>query len=173
MRCFICAEVCDESRAKIHKFAKGLSREKFKVVDEKNLHITIKFLGDIGEDEVAVCKKAIDECVNGSISVKISGGGAFPSLARARVIFINVISEDLERIANCIHNKTKGIGDEKPYVGHLTIARVRDGYINAQRISEELKPLKIDEKIKKIALMKSTLTPNGPVYEEVYAKVLE
>ncbi|MGC9057879.1 MAG: RNA 2',3'-cyclic phosphodiesterase [Candidatus Micrarchaeia archaeon] len=173
MRCFISAEVCGETRKKIYEFAKRLDREKFKIVDEKNIHITIKFLGDIGDDEIAMCRKAIDECTSrcNNIKVKMSGGGAFPSLDRARVIFVNVFSKELEMVANCIHNKTKGIGDEKPYVGHITIARVRNGSVGAYKIVEELKSLNIDEYIKKIALIKSTLTPNGPVYEEVYAKL--
>lgn len=173
MRCFIAAHISDKVKREIAEFSKRLDKEKFKVVDEKNLHITIKFLGDVDKDEIELCRCALDDCVRLPVNVRFDGGGAFPNHERARVIFVNVISGELDRIANCIHNKTKGIGDEKPYIGHLTIARLRDGrYINAQKIIEEMKRINISGEIQTISLMKSTLTPSGPVYEEVYTKTV-
>lgn len=172
MRCFIAAHISEKSKKGIYEISGGFDRGLFKVVSEENLHITVKFLGEIGEDEVEACKRAIDGCVSGPVRIKIEGGGAFPNMRRARVIFVNAISDELGRIANCIRNRTVGIGDERPYIGHITVARVRGGPVDASKIIGELGKIEIEGGLQKISLMKSTLTPEGPVYEEIYAKVV-
>ncbi len=170
MRCFIAAEVPSFAIQSILECAGELNKELWRPVKPQHMHITIKFLGDVGEDEMQVCKSAIEDCAHDQIPFKIYEGGAFPNPKYARVLFAKVDSMQLQNIAKCIHNKTKGIGDERPFVPHITIARARNRKVNANAEIKKLGKLSIESKVKAIALKKSTLTPNGPVYEDIYIK---
>lgn len=174
VRCFIAAEVSDDAKGIIARIMRKVGDGRLKVVGKELLHITIKFLGEIGEDDVEKCKAVIDSCTDRKIPVTLFGGGAFASPYKARVIFVNVISTELVRTAECIRSGTTGFGDDgRPFVSHLTVARSRGKPINASGIIEMLKQVQLDETIEKITLKKSTLTPTGPVYDDIYVKCLK
>ncbi len=170
MRCFIAAEVSENAKDRIMDTLKDADMKAFRPIGKEHMHITLKFLGEVGDEEIEVCKKAIDECIHNKIPITLAGGGAFARPGHARVVFVNVVSDELERIARCIRNASAGIGDDRPFVGHLTVARARFGPSNASGLVGLLGGIEIREDIEKIALKKSTLTPQGPVYEDIYAK---
>jgi len=173
MRCFIAAEISEDTKEKIAGCMRGVDKDELKIVGRDLLHITIKFLGEINEEDLEVCRNAIERCTSRKIPVKISGGGAFQNPYKARVIFVNALSKELEQTAKCIHNLTRAYGDDKEFVGHITVARARGRPINAMDIIERLNKVQSEEMIEKIVLKKSTLTPTGPIYEDIYVRMLE
>lgn len=168
MRCFIAADVSERVKQEIIECVGELKHELWRQVKPQHMHITVKFLGDIQNDEIEVCKNAIRECAKNKIPFTINGGGAFPNPKYARVLFARVESIPLQNTAACIRNKTKGIGDERQFVPHLTIARAKYRKVNANEQIRKLERLAIEDYVKTISLKKSTLTPQGPVHADIF-----
>jgi len=133
------------------------------------LHLTINFLGEIANTERAV------EAMNGlkkytRFTARLGGVGAFPDEKRARVIWLGVsdngtstrMAEDLcKELKNC----------DRPFVPHITLARVREGGDRATAQDFVIKHKDVEAgtyEAQKVFLKKSTLTPAGPIYENVY-----
>lgn len=173
MRCFIAVDISEEAKNEIsHIVAKAIGQG-FRPVAAKNMHITIKFLGEISEKELAMCKLAVDGCaVGGPINVLLHGGGAFNNVRRARVVYVNCGSAELEKIAACIGKFTRGIGDERKFNGHITVARAKDMPADASKLISALNSISRTEEVRAVRIYKSTLTPEGPEYQVIYEKML-
>ncbi len=142
-----------------------------KTVEEENLHINIKFLGEISEKQAEEVKEVLKKLKAKPFNALINGIGFFPSENFIRVIFIKVISEELMKINEFIEEKLyeKGFMKEKrEYAPHITLARVKRplskkeaGYLKEKEIKKEIR-------IREIELIKSTLTKQKPVYETIF-----
>ena len=150
---------------------------KVKAVERENLHITLKFLGEVSEDKLPDIKNCIEKSCKDfkKFSIKLKGLGAFPSLSRPRVIWIgvddgkDVLSEIMRRLDVCFQKL--GFKKEKSYVPHMTIARVK-GFIKLDPrpyLKKDFGPVMIEE----IKLKKSTLTPKGPIYDDIFVLELQ
>jgi 2'-5' RNA ligase len=149
---------------------------KIKIVEPKNIHITIKFLGDTNikliEEIYDKIKYSVKEIKPFDITLK--GTGVFPDTNYIKVIWVGIKNGILlEEISNKIEENLNKIGIEKEkrkFSAHLTIARVKSAK-NKDKI------LKIIEKYKNyhfgkinvnsIILKKSELTPKGPIYTNI------
>ncbi len=140
-----------------------------KLVERENVHITLKFLGEIDEKTFEMVRQIVEDCKVGSFNITLRGVGFFPNERYVRVVWIGVDNyEPIERMARCIDEKLKNMGfqREKSYVPHLTVARAR-GRITIRNL-EKFKNMRFAEmEVKEIKIKKSTLTPNGPVYEDL------
>jgi len=150
---------------------------KVKAVEKENLHITLKFLGEVSEDKLPYIKNCIEKSCKKfkKFSIKLKGLGAFPSLSRPRVIWIGVdegkdtISEIMKRLDECFQKL--GFKKEKSYVPHMTIARVK-GFIKLDPrpyLKKDFGSVLVEE----IKLKKSTLTPKGPIYDDIFILELQ
>ncbi|NMB41334.1 MAG: RNA 2',3'-cyclic phosphodiesterase [Firmicutes bacterium] len=162
-------EIQKELKGKI----KGIRR-----VAPRLLHITIKFLGKINEEQVALMKAPLRKLASRTSSFKISlaGLGAFPSPARPRVIWIGIsdgrkalvdLAKEIEKIYEDLQFKdaTARINNKK-YRPHLTIGRKKRSEIFEAEPSVFTEPWECKTKlnIDSIYLMKSVLRPTGPLY---------
>lgn len=166
MRSFIAIEV---------PFFKGIEElqssieGKFKAVEKENLHLTLKFLGEISERDVEKIKEEVEKCKTQPFRLKFKGVGFFPNENYIKVVWVGV--ENPEKIAEmmrCIdsHLAKFGFKREKSYVPHLTIARVK-GKIKIENL-EKFRDMEFGEiEVNEIKIKKSTLTPEGPIYEDV------
>lgn len=183
MRLFIALKLSKETLIKFEKeifLLRRNVRESIKWVKTNNLHITLKFLGELPENKVTDIKKAMDN-INERwqpFKVVFQGVAAFPHNNAPGVLFFN-IAEGSEVIKE-IHQKLEielgkyGFGKEKlTFTPHLTFARSRRE-TDLRKLSKELSTVisdndfRISENINKISLIKSTLTTDGPIYEEIY-----
>lgn len=149
---------------------------KLKLVERKNFHITLKFLGEIPQSLVDRVIEALKKISFNSFYIELKGVGAFPSLTRPRVIWIGVSKgfEELKKVHEKVEKELSRIGfprNREEFVAHLTIARVKGSY-NLSRLSavlRELQDIEVGEfKVSSIRLKKSTLTPRGPIYSTLY-----
>jgi len=170
IRSFIAVNLPKETKEEIKKIIDilGRSRGGIKLVEPENLHFTLHFLGEIGKEKVITVKEILKEAVRDArpYPVKILGLNAFPSRNRPRVIFLEAVSENksLENLQQKIGQQLKKIGlkiDERPFTLHLTLGRVKNQGLKLPeiKIKENLifKAISLD-------LMKSELTPQGPIY---------
>ncbi|NQU98114.1 RNA 2',3'-cyclic phosphodiesterase [Candidatus Woesearchaeota archaeon] len=169
MRLFIAIDICKELKqeiANIQEKIKDLGR--IKTVLEKNLHLTLKFLGEVDAPEKII--ELLEKIDFKEFSITSSNIGFFPSDNFINVVWIgfkeaNGLIELQKKICETL---SKDFKKEKDYIPHLTIARIK--YLSPEEKAEILKLKQQDMKeitfkTPSFKLMKSTLTDKGPVYE--------
>ena len=144
-----------------------------KLVEPQNIHITLKFLGDVGEnliDEIEqIMKDAVKEMK--PFTIRLKGTGVFPNHNYVKVIWIGIKdAQPIEIISKNIDEKLSKLGFKKEKRGfspHLTIARVKTAK-NKQHLLDIIeKHIDVDfsvQEVNSIKLMKSDLTSKGPIY---------
>jgi 2'-5' RNA ligase len=143
-----------------------------KFVEPKNIHVTMRFLGDISPGMVDKIHKAIENIKFTPFTIQLCGLGVFPSLNYPRVVWAGMTGgvEQLKNIFDQLEPQIRALGfaaDAYGFSPHLTIARVRSG-VNKQRLAE-LVTKKADYdfgtiKADCLRLKRSQLSPKGPTY---------
>lgn len=165
----------------IQKEIESINAAKMKPVEPQNLHYTIRFLGNITSEQVDEISQILRNLDFVPFQLVVKGIGAFPNLNRPRVIWVGAGegSEHVIDIYNHIERGLKKLGFKpgaKQYIPHCTIFRVK--FITKKPIlSKKLMELANitlgDVEVRSVKLMRSQLTPKGPVYttlKEVKAK---
>src|SRR3989344_1357871 len=172
MRTFIAIELPEDVKAKIfHAFEKlkesNLVRGKF--VEKDNLHLTLKFIGEVPLEKLASKFK--------NFSCSTGKTGVFPNENHVNSVHIELVSDDdkLNELQKVIEESLVKLGikkDEKndeSFKSHITALRV---YVvkNKELFSKKLNNLHIKEiefDIENFSLIKSELTPQGPIYRTI------
>jgi RNA 2',3'-cyclic 3'-phosphodiesterase len=104
----------------------------FRLIGPEKLHLTLKFLGDVTEDDVSRVEQALEQLRgrHEPFEIETSGFGAFPSERRARILWAGVGegSEPLRAVAQSVDDLLEPVGfrrERRPYVPHLTLGRAR------------------------------------------------
>jgi 2'-5' RNA ligase len=180
IRSFIAIELSEEAKKGLAGLRKELERDEHrfvKWVDPGGIHLTLKFLGNIHSGRVTEIAEAMKKATQGipPFLLEISGLGAFPSLKQARVFWVGV-SGELDKLSGLQENIDSALAalgfakEDRRFVPHLTLARMREGASPAERTSfGELVGSTIFEdkyhvKVEAISLMRSQLTPTGAIY---------
>jgi len=143
-----------------------------KLVEPRNIHITIRFLGNISPTMIDKIYEAMENVSFKLFQVEIKGLGAFPKPRFPRVVWAGIRkgAEELRNIFEQLEPQLRKLGfqpDPKGFSPHITIARVKTGRNKAElaRALNELAEKEFGIMIAKcLRLKKSTLTPRGPVY---------
>ncbi len=177
MRLFVAIDIDNKIKKQIGERMKQLNSPDFrlKLVEPVNLHITVKFLGEVNEDSVHDIENKISNVVKNIEPFTLSLGnvGFFGSNNYIRVIWIDVLDgkEELVNIIEQMNEKLKYVRDEnhKPNP-HVTIARVKFGGRNDRLLHKikEMSNVKFGEMfVKHLSLKKSELSRSGPIYTDV------
>ena len=176
IRTFIAIEIPLAIRTEIAKFQEQLKQEQAPIswVKPNNIHITIKFLGDVDENKIDDIALAIQTATTEikPFSIEIGGAGAFPNYKKPRVIWIGAKSEHdlLKELAKQIDIQVHKLGFEKEtrdFKAHLTLGRVKslndiDGVISELKQRQDFSGGSFIAS--EIILMKSELHPAGSIY---------
>ncbi len=143
-----------------------------KIVEPQNIHITIRFLGNVTLATVDKIFEEMKQIQFSPFNVQLKGLGAFPNPNYARVVWAGITegADQLKSVFSQLEPRLRGLGftpDSKGFSPHLTIARVRSGRNKAQLaklITEKAAYEFGDVNAKCLRLKKSDLTPRGPVY---------
>lgn len=179
VRAFIAIEISDKTKGNLRNIIAKLMEVKADVkwVSPLNLHITLKFLGNIKYDEIAKISDIIKESSSdiGPFNLYIEGLGAFPDLKRPRTIFVNIKDEhnNLSILYSKLEDRLSYLGmkkESRKFIPHLTIGRAR-----SQKYTDKLANLiethKNDfmgkEEVDSLVLMMSELLPEGPKYTKL------
>jgi len=166
IRAFISIDLPENIQKEIEKIQKRLPAFEGKFTEPENLHLTLKFLGDVDEKILIEIKRRLKEIKIKKFETKISDMGVF-SPKYIKIIWISL--DNCGYLQRIIDEKLSGIFEkEERFMGHVTIARVK--YIkNKNYFLGELKKTKIPSglrfQVKEFRLNKSEFLPEGPVYE--------
>jgi len=177
MRVFIaipCPDELKEGMVEIQESIKDLG--KLTLVKPENIHITMKFLGEVEEGKIPDINKRLDNLSElQSFDISLKGVGVFPSMDYIRVVWVGVdkgadriteIHSEIDRKLNELNFKK-----DKNFHPHLTIARVK-----FLKKKEELRNIIQKDsamdfgsfKAERIELMRSRLSPKGPEYSIIH-----
>lgn len=173
MRLFIAIEIPEEIKVYIDGILSNIDNKtnKIRPVNKNNIHLTLKFLGEIQLNQLELIKEYLHKITFENFSINLDKIGVFPSEKYIKVIWVGLKPEQLIiKLQNDIDEALKKLFDrENKFASHLTLARVK--YIeNKKQFINELNGLKIENKkieINNFRLIKSTLTGKGPIYEVV------
>ena len=179
MRTFIALDLSDEVKKELARLENALKETNADVkwVNPDNIHLTLKFLGEVAEKKIPEINKIIDDIAASkqSFETNLFKMGAFPDLNYPRVIWVGIDKNcsEVENIASKIDETLLRIGfkkEKRDFSAHLTIGRVRSGK-NKAGLKEKLTSLEVDPKtcmIDHITLFQSTLTLKGPIYTPLH-----
>jgi RNA 2',3'-cyclic 3'-phosphodiesterase len=171
--------------AEITAFFKTLTPEKdLKWVDIDNLHLTIKFLGEIEESKTAQVKHTLSHALKNqnSFDIEINGLGMYPNKNNPRVIWLGITgASPLTKIYQGLNRELTAIDispERRAFSPHLTIARIsrHTDHKQAQQIGRILSEYKVESlgvtTIEQVHLYQSVLTPSGPIYTLLHSVAL-
>lgn len=179
MRSFIAIGLSDEVKKELGMIQDGLkaSGADVKWADPDNIHITLKFLGEVSQDKIAEINDILERVAEGyaSFDVSLFKVGAFPDFNYPRVIWVGIDQNCamVEEIAEKIENECEKIGfprEKRAFSAHLTLGRIR-----SQRNKPELKEKMMTAAVRPLAsnvkgltFFKSDLRPDGAVYTSIH-----
>jgi 2'-5' RNA ligase len=180
IRSFIAIEIPERIKKDVSEIQEKLKRTGSDVgwTRSEGIHLTLKFLGEVGEGKLVEIQKAIEKATEGFLSfrLEVGGIGIFPNPRSPRVLWIGIKDEGntLKTLQEAIEQETERVGFEKEdraFTPHLTLGRVRsrkncDALIRALEEFDkiELGYLNVEE----VSLMKSELRPKGAVYTQIW-----
>jgi len=147
-----------------------------KPVERENIHLTLKFLGNVSSSKVEEVKSALAQVTFPPFSLEIKGAGAFPSLRRMNVIWVGVgegwsqVELIFEQTEKLLHRL--GFSNEtRPFSPHITVARVKSGR-KRDEIAAFLSHLAEESfgtfPVENVRLKHSVLSPSGPKYSTLF-----
>lgn len=176
MRTFVAVEVASQDAIRnMIEFQKTLMNAglKAKPVGSNQLHFTLMFLGEINEVMLDSIKSKLIDMKFDPIQVTYIGIGAFPSFKSPRVIWIgvdNASAPKLIKLAKEVEARlsTLGLRSDKEFAPHITLFRVKDRIKNVADIMENKDKVFGNDLLSEVKVKKSDLTPNGPVYSDLF-----
>lgn len=150
-------------------------------VTVKNIHLTLKFLGDVSISNLDILYKIleVEASKQPEFEIRVAGLGAFPSTNRPRVIWVGVEAPgELSGLQRGIETETSRLGytgEERGYSPHLTLGRVSRTVTapELRQISDALVGAKVGLLglclIKAVHLYRSELNPQGSIYTKLYS----
>ena len=188
LRAFIAVDLPFEIRDAINKAMAPLQKGNGSIVrwvSMENMHLTLKFLGDISPSNVEMLSQMLQAEANlfNCFDLRLSGLGSFPNLKRPRVIFIGIQApHTLEVLQRGIESASRRLGyesEERGFSPHLTLGRLRQNVTatEQQAIRRSLEETRIDSlgtaRVDSVHLYKSDLKPSGSVYTRLYSAQLK
>ncbi|MBI5184852.1 MAG: RNA 2',3'-cyclic phosphodiesterase [Nitrospinae bacterium] len=143
-------------------------------VQPQNVHLTIKFLGNVEEEKIGPIGKALEKAIGGAraFSMNINEVGVFPNIKFPRVIWMGVDepTRTLINLENRISAEMETLGfpkEEKKFTPHITLGRIKShkGKNKLMEIIQSQRMLYCDEAlVEDVKLYKSELKPTGAVH---------
>ncbi len=147
-----------------------------KAVERENIHLTLKFLGNVGSAKIDDVKSALSKVRFSPFQLEIKGAGAFPRLGRMNVIWVGLGEgwTQVQQVFEQAEALLSGLGfkrESRGFSPHITIARVRSGR-RRDEIADFLR--RLEEKsfgtfaAERVRLKQSVLSSSGPKYSILF-----
>ena len=190
LRAFVALEIPPKVQKDIYQATSNLRRgtgSLVRWVPAENMHLTLKFLGDISPANVEFLTQMIRTEADSfhCFEIHLAGLGSFPNPKRPRVIYIRIQAPaELEALQHAVESATRRLGyesDDRSFSPHLTIGRVKNATrmsaADQQKIRHALEETEIDSlgtaRVDSVHLYKSDLKPTGSVYTKLFSAPLK
>ena len=190
LRAFIALEIPAKVQKDIYQATSNLRRgtgSLIRWVPAENMHLSLKFLGDISPANVEFLTQMIQTEADSHhrFDIHLKGLGSFPGPKRPRVIYIGIQAPaELEALQHGVESATHRLGfesEDRSFSPHLTLGRVKHALrisaADQQQIRRALEETRIDSlgtaRVDSVHLYKSDLKPTGSVYTKLYSAQLK
>lgn len=179
LRAFFAVELSDAVRVAVSTLAEALRDMRLKVswVPPENLHLTLRFLGDVESETLEAISARVAEAVSGvgSFTLRTGRVGVFPNARRPSVIWVGIDEppDALFRIQLAIETIAREAGFEperRSFEPHITIGRVRRSHTGAGALEVLERHADFDGgefEVKAVSLFSSRLTPQSSVHTKL------
>jgi 2'-5' RNA ligase len=188
LRAFIAIEIPVQLQNSIERHTSRLRQtlgdQIVRWVPAQNMHLTLKFLGDIATSHVEFIRQLIaqEAASHQEFELQISGLVSFPSSRRPSILWAGLHSPpELASLQKSIEAGALRLGyekEERPFSPHLTLGRVRQNISPAemQQVRNALGTIQLGNigisRVDSIHLIKSDLFPSGSVYTKLFSAPL-
>lgn len=170
MRLFVAVTPPPEVRQAALERARNVSwKGLIRWVPPRNVHLTLKFLGETPEETVPQLEAALEQvCTgHGAFDLALEGVGAFPSAGKARTLWVGAGqgSDSLTALAEDVEDALQGLGferEKRPFHPHATVGRAKYG--RAAMTGEEPASEPLRFRVRSVELVRSRLTDEGAIY---------
>ena len=179
IRAFIAIELPETIKSSIETIQARLKSLELPLrwVRVENIHLTMKFLGDIKKIEIESIESVLRDSVKmqAPLTLSAKGVGVFPGIRRPRVLWVGIHDHEtgLAGLQKSIENQLHRIGYSKegrPFKGHLTIGRAK-GYVDERKLKEALDSFLAFESslftVNEFFIFRSVLKQGGPEYTKL------
>lgn len=188
LRAFIAIELpkitLDSIEKQTARLRQTLGNDIIRWVPAQNMHLTLKFLGDIATSHVDFLKQLLTREADShpQFNLQLGGLGSFPTSRRPRLLWIGIHAPaDLASLQKSIEAGTSRLGyeqEERAFSPHLTIGRTRQNISQPelQKIRAALDTIQLGNigivRVDSIHLIKSDLQPSGSIYTKLFSAPL-
>jgi len=172
MRLFIALDF-EELKDYFTELQEQLPKEDVKLTLTKTFHLTMKFLGEVPENNIEKINEKLKKIKFKKLELNLDNIGVFPNEKFIRVVWVGIDpKEHVIELQKNIENSLEEFNFKKDFEfhPHITLARVKFVKDKAYFINF-LKNIRVNKnkkiEIKNFKLIKSNLTPEGPVYENL------
>ncbi len=179
IRAFIAIEIPQALKSSIEELQREIRRTDADVkwVRPEGIHLTLKFLGSIPQEDVKRISRALIPVISAwePFEVRIHGMGGFPSTRNPRIVWVG-----LDRGKGEVHSLQQAIErqlaelsfppEDRPFSPHLTLGRVRSsrGKSALGQVLEKHKEMEVGNfPASEVFLFQSELKPSGAVYTKL------
>jgi RNA 2',3'-cyclic 3'-phosphodiesterase len=178
-RCFIALELERDVIDYIEELDLQIKKKNLftgKLTEPENLHLTLKFLGEIEESKVELVKNKLSEIKMKEFEVSLGEVGVFINKYNS-ILWIRLQGKQIWDLQAEIDKKLEGLkfAKEERFMSHITIARMKKIFSKDEFLDyvKNIKTKKIKFKVKNFVLKKSELKEEGPVYTDLERYELE
>lgn len=196
VRCFIAVELPEDVKRALARLQQALQvrigrtlgpavQQAVRWVAPEGSHLTLKFLGNVPTDQLALIDQALRRAIDGvpQCTVIVSGLGMFPSQSRPRVIWVGVGGDiaalaELQRRADVATVPLGFPSEQRAFSPHLTLARIREelGAVERRALGAAIAGERFDGRlvvpVREVSLMRSELSRGGAKYSRIAAVAL-
>jgi 2'-5' RNA ligase len=176
IRAFIAVEIPDQVQSELieigNTFRPYVNRASW--VKRGNMHLTLKFLGDIESVRIEEISTALEETASKftPFSIRFSEVGVFPTPRRPRVLWVGLGEgeEEMKKLANAIEEAMERMGfrrERRPFTPHLTLARIKSVSDLSEPLDNFQMPRITPVNVAGFSLIRSQLDPKGAIYTRI------
>ena len=181
IRAFWAIELNQEVRSALREFQHLVRNHLPSIgwVRPESLHLTVKFLGEIGEEQLASLQQAVENGIKdcSRFSLQVEGVGGFPNMNQPRVLWAGVSGQvaELQRLVSHVEEALLPLGfpsESKAFRAHLTLARIKQ---RSREVGNALARSQVLDQhtyfgllnVHHVCLFRSELKPTGAVYHKL------
>ena len=173
VRTFVAVDLPEEIRERARESRTTLAESggRLSIVDPGNLHITVKFLGEVAPETIEAVIEALRAVRAAPFELTV-GCAACNSPRRPRVVWCDITDAgESAALARQVDDLLEPLGftrERRPFRPHVTLARVKEFHPSLLRQVDCMPREPLGRfRVESIKLKKSTLTPRGAIYEDL------
>lgn len=171
MKVFVGVDLSTEARAALAASLSDIAIPG-KPAPPQNWHITLRYIGAMDDVSVDRLVAGLDEAkLGGPFTVKTTGLGAFPNPIRATVLWVGLGhgSTRLDQLSDTVQDVVDGIGlgrEDRPFVGHVTLARIRPP-VDVRRLIADVELPSVVIPVDEVTVFESVQAAGGAEYHPI------